>query len=137
MKVTAGEKWFNMPATEITPEVERDLKILKLRRVLDPKRFYKKDDSLLGGKKKIKGTMQFFQVGTIMDSPTDYYNRLTRKERKKTIVEELMEDRTKRQYFKSKFMEQQKKKEENNRRSYFAVKKKRMGSFKKMGKSNH
>lgn len=32
-----------MPAPEITPEVKRDLQLLKLRNVLDPKRFYKKD----------------------------------------------------------------------------------------------
>ena len=41
---TAGPKWFDMPAPEITPEVKRDLQLLKLRNVLDPKRFYKKDN---------------------------------------------------------------------------------------------
>ena len=40
---TAGAKWFNMPAPDITPEIKRDLQLLKLRNVLDPKRFYKKD----------------------------------------------------------------------------------------------
>jgi len=34
-----------MKRPEITPEIKRDLQIIKLRNVLDPKRFYKKDDS--------------------------------------------------------------------------------------------
>lgn len=36
-----------MPQTEITPEVERELRMIQLRNVLDPKRFYKKDAQLL------------------------------------------------------------------------------------------
>ena len=36
--------WFDIPKAEITPEVKRHLQLLKLRDVLDPKRFYKKDN---------------------------------------------------------------------------------------------
>ena len=42
---SAGPKWFNLPATKITPEIERDMKLLKMRNVLDSKRHYKKNDS--------------------------------------------------------------------------------------------
>jgi len=36
--------WFDIPKAEITPEIKRHLQLLKLRDVLDPKRFYKKGD---------------------------------------------------------------------------------------------
>ena len=42
IKNTAGKNWFNMKATEMTPEIENDLKALKLRHIIDPSRFYKK-----------------------------------------------------------------------------------------------
>ena len=35
--------WFGLGRPEVTAELEQDLKILKLRGALDPKRFYKKD----------------------------------------------------------------------------------------------
>ena len=39
-----GSKWFDLPAGEATEDAKRDLKILKMRGALDPKRFYKKED---------------------------------------------------------------------------------------------
>ena len=39
---TVGKKWFDMPALELTEERKRDLELLQMRGVLDPKRFYKK-----------------------------------------------------------------------------------------------
>jgi hypothetical protein len=99
----------------LTPEVERDLQLIRLRNVLDPKRFYKKDSSILStshlpGSSKDKNTKSitpFFQLGTIMDSPLDPHNRLTKKERKHRIIDELMADANSRTYFKKKFMEVQ------------------------------
>lgn len=41
---TAGKKWFDLPAVEITDEVKRDLRLLRLRGAYDPKRFYKSFD---------------------------------------------------------------------------------------------
>jgi hypothetical protein len=39
---TAGKKWFDIPATaEITPTIKRDLTLLQMRNVLDPKRHYR------------------------------------------------------------------------------------------------
>ena len=82
---TKGKKWFDMPAPEMTDEVKHDLEIIQMRSVLDPKRFYKKND--------IKVLPKYFQIGKVMDAPLDYYNsRLTKKERKRTIVDELMAD---------------------------------------------
>lgn len=82
---TKGKDWFNMPAPELTPEVRHDLQVIRMRSVLDPKHFYKKND--------LKTIPKYFQIGKVMDSHVDYYSgRLTKKERKKTIVDELMAD---------------------------------------------
>nr|XP_012146643.1 PREDICTED: deoxynucleotidyltransferase terminal-interacting protein 2 isoform X2 [Megachile rotundata] len=82
---TKGTGWFNMPAPEMTPEVKHDLQVIQMRSVLDPKRFYKKND--------LKVLPKYFQIGKVVNSPLDYYSgRLTKKERKKTIVDELMAD---------------------------------------------
>lgn len=82
---TKGTGWFNMPAPEMTPEIKHDLQVIQMRSVLDPKRFYKKND--------LKVLPKYFQIGKVVDSPLDYYSgRLSKKERKKTIVDELMAD---------------------------------------------
>ena len=55
-----------------------------MRDVLDPKRFYKKENS----KPQIP---EFSQVGTIIEGPTEYFSgRLSNKERKRTLVEEIL-----------------------------------------------
>lgn len=51
---TAGAGWFGMPATEMTKELRQDLLVLKNRAALDPKRFYKRQDTL--------ALPKFFQV---------------------------------------------------------------------------
>ena len=40
---TKGKDWYNMPALELNEERKRDLELLQMRGVLDPKRFYKKN----------------------------------------------------------------------------------------------
>lgn len=51
---TAGDAWFNLPATQITPELRNDLKVLRMRGAIDPQRHYKKADS--------KELPKYFQV---------------------------------------------------------------------------
>ncbi|XP_076755974.1 deoxynucleotidyltransferase terminal-interacting protein 2 [Xylocopa sonorina] len=95
---TRGSDWFNMRAPEMTPEVRHDLEVLQMRSVLDPKRFYKKND--------LKTVPKYFQIGKVVDSPLDYYSgRLVKKERKKTIVDELMADAQFSKYNKRKYKE--------------------------------
>ncbi|TPX38873.1 hypothetical protein SeLEV6574_g07551 [Synchytrium endobioticum] len=99
---TAGPSWFNLPAPDITPEIRQDLMILKNRSVLDPKRFYKRED------KSRKELPKYFQIGTIIEGPTEFFSsRIPRKQRKQHIVDELLEDAESRQYFKKKFTELQ------------------------------
>ena len=55
-----------------------------MRSVLDSKRHYKKEN----GKAQAP---EFSQVGTIIEGPTEFFSgRITKKDRKKTFVEEVM-----------------------------------------------
>ncbi|XP_049886329.1 deoxynucleotidyltransferase terminal-interacting protein 2 [Pectinophora gossypiella] len=95
---TKGPGWFNMPAPEVTEELKNDLQVLKMRSALDPKHFYKKND--------MEVLPKYFQVGRIMDSPLDHVNdRLTRKQRKRTMVDELLADAQFQKYNKKKYKE--------------------------------
>ncbi|KAM0144128.1 hypothetical protein ACHAO1_000407 [Botrytis cinerea] len=83
-QATAGAKWYNMPKTVVTPELKRDLQLLRLRSVLDPKRFYKKDSARAE-------VPEYSQVGTVIEGPTEFFSsRLTNKERKQTFVEQVL-----------------------------------------------
>ncbi|XP_006108409.1 deoxynucleotidyltransferase terminal-interacting protein 2-like [Myotis lucifugus] len=95
---TAGDGWFGMKAPELTDELKNDLKALKMRAGMDPKRFYKKNDR--------DGFPKYFQIGTIVDNPADFYHsRIPKKQRKKTIVEELLADSEFRRYNRRKYSE--------------------------------
>lgn len=96
-KATAGPEWYNLPKTNLTPELKRDLDLLRMRSVLDPKRFYKKEST------KAKPP-EFLQVGTVVEGPTDFFSsRIPKRDRKRTLAEEVLADekesgRLKRQY---------------------------------------
>ncbi|XP_068628878.1 deoxynucleotidyltransferase terminal-interacting protein 2 [Battus philenor] len=95
---TKGPGWFNMKAPEINEELKTDLEVLKMRSVMDPKHFYKKND--------MEVLPKYFQVGRIEDSALDHVNeRLTRRERKRTMVEELLADAEFQKYNKKKYKE--------------------------------
>ncbi|WAR30372.1 TDIF2-like protein [Mya arenaria] len=76
---TKGGKWFNMPATEIEDERKHDLEVLQMR-----------------------------NFGRVVEDPTDFYSsRIPKRQRKSTIVEELLADSQFRQYNKRKYEEVQ------------------------------
>lgn len=41
---TKGGDWYNLPATEMTSELRKDLKLIQMRDSLDPKTHYRKND---------------------------------------------------------------------------------------------
>ncbi|XP_026200595.1 deoxynucleotidyltransferase terminal-interacting protein 2 [Anabas testudineus] len=93
---STGDGWFNMKAPEISQELKGDLQVLKMRGSVDPKRFYKKNDR--------DGFPKYFQIGTVVDSAVDFYHsRVPKKERKRTMVEELLHDAEFRQNNKKKY----------------------------------
>lgn len=125
LKDTTGKSWFDMPAKTITPEVEKDLRLLKLRSAMDPKRHYKKGDS------KSKTLPKYFQVGTVVEPASEFFTgRLTKKERKATLADELLSDHTLAQYRKRKVREI----EEKNRPAGNDKWKRKAGQSRKRGK---
>merc|ERR1719483_1744438 len=95
---TKGSEWNNMPALEMTEERQRDLELLQMRGVLDPKRFYKKNAS--------DTLPKYYQIGTIVDSAADFYtDRVPQKDRKQTMVDELLADAEFKKFQKRKYVE--------------------------------
>ena len=134
-----GSAWHEMPRTQLTPELKRDIRLLQLRDTLDPKRFYKKgtiSQSLFTKNKSSSGTVHLptvqIQIGTIVDAPLSRYNRLSNKERTKTISEQVLREENATKYFRQKV---DKFAEERTRKygsSWRTVRNKRIrGSFKK------
>ncbi|KAL2816366.1 Fcf2 pre-rRNA processing-domain-containing protein [Aspergillus cavernicola] len=125
-KPTAGSDWFDLPATELTPELKRDLQLLRMRSILDPKRHYKKES----GKAQ---PPKYSQVGTIIEGPTEFFSgRIVKRDRKKTFVEEAMvlEQQTKR--FETRYNDVQDKKRSGKKAHYNSLRAKR-----KVGKNRH
>ncbi|OBZ91652.1 rRNA-processing protein fcf2 [Choanephora cucurbitarum] len=118
---TTGKAWFDMPKTEITDEIKRDLQVLKMRHILDRKRHYKK----MGKRSDPK----YFQIGTIIESPTEFFSaRLTKKERKQNIVDELMASDELKQYYKRKYNEVQDKSTSGGKKHFKKLKALRKGA---------
>ncbi|KAI6128830.1 Fcf2 pre-rRNA processing-domain-containing protein [Pisolithus croceorrhizus] len=107
---TAGPNWFDLPAPAEAdlPRLYREVEALRLRNQLDPKRFYRKDE---GEGKGIKGLPKHFAIGTIVHTTTPFgtasSDNLQRAERKRTLVDELVDDAEARRYAKKKFDELQ------------------------------
>mmetsp|Transcript_24451 Transcript_24451/g.35059 ORF Transcript_24451/g.35059 Transcript_24451/m.35059 type:complete len:292 (+) Transcript_24451:45-920(+) len=96
--LTAGHGWFHMQPTEKTDEVKTDLAVIRMRNILDPKRFYKTIDKTSG-----KGVIQ---IGTVMEGTGEFWSsRLTKKQRRSNLTEELMADGTVASYTKNKYRE--------------------------------
>lgn len=86
----AGERWFHLPSQNLTPELKRDLLILRNRSFLDPKRHYKTAREDRSGE-----LPKFFQMGTVVEAPHERKSstaRLTNKERKSSLVAALLAD---------------------------------------------
>ncbi|XP_078416933.1 deoxynucleotidyltransferase terminal-interacting protein 2 [Cetorhinus maximus] len=95
---TTGDGWYNMKAPDLTDEMKNDLRALKMRAAINPKRFYKKNDR--------EGFPKYFQVGKVLDNPVDFYHsRIPKKQRKRTMVEELLADVEFRRYNKRKYQQ--------------------------------
>eukprot|EP00536_Pseudo-nitzschia_multiseries_P004744 jgi/Psemu1/237909/estExt_Genewise1.C_810047 len=98
---TAGKGWFGMKPSAMTDELKTDLAIIRNRSYLDPKRFYKSTDK----------HHKIVQVGTVIEGASEFYSsRLTKKERRANLTEELMADKSTADYAKNKFQKMAKEK---------------------------
>ncbi|EWC45079.1 hypothetical protein DRE_06218 [Drechslerella stenobrocha 248] len=116
---TAGPGWYHMPAPQVTPQLKRDLEMIKLRNVLDPHKHFKGDDW--------KGKLpKYFQMGTLIEGPTEYYSaRLNNKDRHKSMVDEILASSASKSRFKKKYDEIQAKKRSGRKEFYKKLKEKR------------
>ena len=80
----------------MTDELKMDLRALRMRGALDPKRFYKAVDE----------RSKFVQLGTVVEGRGEGNSgRIVRKDRKQTLVDELLSDQKSRRYAKRKYAE--------------------------------
>lgn len=90
-------KWSSMRMAEQTEEQKKDLMVLGMRSTIDPVRHYKHTD--------LK-TPKFFQMGTVVDDAYNFYtDRIPKKKRKRTLVDELMADEEFKQRVKQQYKE--------------------------------
>ena len=83
-------------------ELKRALTMVRLRDAMDPKRFYKSSD--IGKKTKKRTNLNNMQLGTVVAAPTDYYSgELTRSARRQSLPEEILANKSMRQYLKEKY----------------------------------
>jgi hypothetical protein len=103
----------------MTSELKKDLQLLRMRPVLDPKRHYKKES----GKGKVPA---YSQVGTVIEGPTEFYSaRIPNKERKRTFVDETLAYEEESGRFKAKYEDIQVAKTSGKKEHYKALKDKR------------
>lgn len=115
---TAGPNWYNLPKTELTDDVKRDLQIIKMRNALDGKHHYKRNDT--------NKFPKYFQMGTVVEGSHEYYSaRVSKKNRKRTMVDELLADAAYRKKNKKKLIEMNKKKSAGGKEYYKHKKNKR------------
>lgn len=81
-------------------QLRREVQALRLRNALDPKRFYR-------ASAKNQAMPKFAQLGKIIASPLEPKAVLSRQERGRTVVEELIRDAEAASYAKRKFSESQ------------------------------
>ncbi|VDL81385.1 unnamed protein product [Schistocephalus solidus] len=79
-KKAALEKWYGLPKGDLTPEVKADLELIAKRQILGQDIHTRKAD----------GRHSHFQVGVVADDPGSFYDRIPRKQRKRTLVDELL-----------------------------------------------
>uniref|UniRef100_A0A2M4BVV5 Putative fcf2 pre-rrna processing n=1 Tax=Anopheles marajoara TaxID=58244 RepID=A0A2M4BVV5_9DIPT len=96
---TKGKNWFNLPAPEMTPELKNELELIQMRTMLDPKKYYQRAEK----KRKLP---KYFQVGTVLESPLEHFNeRGVKKQKSKTLVDELLADAEFQKFNKRKYAE--------------------------------
>ena len=94
----AGDGWFGMKPSPMTDELKRDMQLIKNRNYLDPKRFYKSSDT----------PSAYVQAGTVIEGSTEFYSsRLTKKQRRSNLTEEIMADPQSADYARNKYKSMQ------------------------------
>ena len=106
-KTNAGADWFNFEASANSEALQADIGVIRNRNYIDPKKFYKASDFSKKGSHMV-------QLGTVIEGSMEskYSNRLTKKERRNNVAEEIMGEvfASKDDYVKKKFRNMQREK---------------------------
>lgn len=106
-KTNAGSGWFNFEATPNSDALQADIAIIRNRNYINQKKFYKASDFSKMGTHMV-------QLGTVIEGSTEsiHTNKLSKKERKRTVAEEVMGEtfNSKDDYLKKKFKNMQEEK---------------------------
>lgn len=83
------EQWHEIAERVLTPEEERDARIIENRQFLDPKRFYKSS-----GTGRAQGELpNRVHFGTVVVGQHEFYSsRLTKRQRRSRIIDEVLAD---------------------------------------------
>ncbi|XP_053662126.1 deoxynucleotidyltransferase terminal-interacting protein 2 [Anopheles marshallii] len=124
-KKTKGRNWFGMAAPQITPELQNELTLMKMRSILDPKQSFKRLDK--------RKTPKYFEIGKIIDSPLDHFNeRGVKRLKSKSLVDELLADAEFQKFNKRKYVESlEKQKKKAYHKAVMKMKKEKKKSKKK------
>ena len=96
-----GKGSYDLKPADMDDKMKADLRLIRMRNYLDPKRFYKAPDRM----------RTILHVGTVMEGLGEYKSsRIKKKDRRSSIVDEALCDRELRDYSKRKYMEIQEKK---------------------------
>ncbi|KAH9260059.1 hypothetical protein BASA81_001831 [Batrachochytrium salamandrivorans] len=106
----AGPGWFDMVSPEVTPEVQRDLTMIRLRQYFDPKHNWKRDD--FAGKK----VPDHFQIGTVVAGLGE--RTLKKRERYDTITAEVLANESIREVAKKAYDQVATKRQSGGKRDY-------------------
>lgn len=110
--------------TDLTPALKRDLQLIHMRNVIDPHRHYKKMGKA--------SAPEYAQIGIIQEGPTEYYSaRIQNKDRKRTLVDEVLAGERQSGRFKKKYAEVQSSKTSGKKAFYKALKDKRTKNVKR------
>jgi hypothetical protein len=115
-KESAGKGWFNLPATELTDDIKNDFRLLRNRNALYRDRFYKKESGNMFPK--------YFQVGTVIEGATDVLStgRINKKDRKSSILGEVLADTETTEYLRTKHLESQRARQKATKKRTFTGK---------------
>lgn len=101
---TAGSSWFEM--RRAPEELRTDARVLEARGYANPKRFYKKTDKV----------SEFAQLGTVIAGRYER-KKLTKRQQKKSLTDELLADKDARAFAKRKYSQLQAAKQPARHRS--------------------
>jgi hypothetical protein len=91
---TLGKDWFNLAPAEMTDELRADLRVIRLRNYINPKAFFK----------SATGISTVLHTGTVIEGPFEYTSsRISRKDRKRSVADEVVVDSNIKMYTKKSY----------------------------------